>query len=227
MLWWSRCEKVAPDTAFAGDDALEDVDPVPRLGFYQLDAELEAALYDAARRAAVAKLASLFACMNRACRAAADAFASAEERAARAAQAQAMHDIAHALQGFVTSPMTRLYCFRIAPPLVVWCRVEDAATALDDLYDYGDEEEDASPADKWREFAREFACAAEMPRRILRARAALSRYHSQIWAAMVQGQPWPEPMPHHVALAELAEEEEEFFYQQLVDLVQPQESDSE
>ncbi len=221
----------APDTVFVGDEALEGLDPVaplPTFGnAYQLTAELEEALYDAARRAAVAQLASRLACMNRACRAAADAFASAEERAARAAQAQAMHDIAHALQCFVSSAWTRVVSFSVAPPLVVWCRVEDAATALDDLYDDDEDEENASPADKWREFAWEFAHAAEMPRRIWRARAMIGWYQTEHEEAMWFGHPAPQPLPNHEAVKELAEEEEEFFFKELVDLVQPPGSDSE
>jgi hypothetical protein len=129
-------------TTFAGDEALEGVDPVPPVEeTRELDAALVAGLQRVARRAAVAKVASLLACVDSACRAVVDAFASAEERAARAAQAHAMHRMAHELQRCLDAAARS----SAADLLAAWCRVENAATALDGFYD-----DAASPAVRLR-----------------------------------------------------------------------------
>ena len=198
-------------TFFTGDEALEGVDPVPPVEDMPVDALLVAGLQRVARRAALAEVASLLACADRACRAAVDAFASAEERAARAAQAHAMHRMAHELQR-CQDAATRT---SVAELLAAWCRAENAATALDGFYD-----DETSPADKWRAFAREFSRAAMMPQRIWGARAKVAERMAQEMIAMLAGQPPPPPLPDGNLLEPLADEDPEDWPAQLVDLVQ-------
>jgi hypothetical protein len=195
---------------FAGDEAVEGIDPVPVFKVKEeLDADLVAALHDAARRSAVAQLASLLACADRACRAAVDAFASAEERAAQAAQAQATQYIAQVLQSCANPGR-----YAAQPPLAAWCRTESAATAL------ARHRDKIHPADKWRGFARKVAFAAEIPRRVLIARTKRAEHQAQQMAAMMAGQPAPPPLANGGALAELADVKLEDWSAWLVDVLQ-------
>jgi hypothetical protein len=198
-------------TTFTGDEALEGVDPVSSVEeMRELDAVLVVGLQRVARRAAVAKVASLMACVDSACRAVADAFASAEERAARAAQAHAMHRMAHELQRCLDAA-TRSSA---ADLLAAWCRVENAATALDGFYD-----DAASPADKWRAFAREFARAAETPQRIWGARAKVAEHMAQQMVFMLAGHPAPPPLPNANLLEPLADDDPDEWSAELVALL--------
>ena len=122
----------------------------------QLEAELVAALRGAAARGATAKLASKLACANRASRDVVDALASAAERAARIAQARAVHDMVRALR---ECDLPEAVKETVVKGLAAWARCCEASTALDGRYN-----DDASPTAKWRAFARAFAIEATDPR---------------------------------------------------------------
>ena len=168
-----------------GDDA--SMVPMPRELADVLSPDVLAALEGAARRPAVAALASLLACANRDCRTAVDAFACAEQRAAIAAQAQATHDMAHALL-ILRRGQGKGRCKAPAELLAAWCRAENASAALDGYYDDAE-----SPADKWRAFALEFAhtCAETMPQRIRHARDTLLHRNWLALGAVFGGHPVP------------------------------------
>ena len=169
--------------------------------------ELLVALRRAATRAATPKLVSMLACVDRACRAEADKFAPAEARAARVAHAQAMHDMARALlsEGLcdVRSESAAL--------LTTWCSV--ATTALDGRYDG-----EASPADKWRAFAREFSETAVMPGRIRRARREVLRHNMAELGGMLGGH-LTSPLPNQDELEQLGQENATGWANQLVELL--------
>ena len=160
------------------------------------EAELVNALHGVAARGATAKLASMLATTNRECRAVIDAFASADERAARVAQAQATHDMVRALRESGDLPDESKAT--IVSGLASWCRAEKAATALDGRY--GDE---ASPAAKWRAFGTEFAREATRPRRIRYARRARRARHMALQLARMLA-----AMPQHPVNDEQEEAEE-------------------
>lgn len=91
--------------------------------------------------------------VNRASRATTHHFVSAETRAARVAQAQAVHDMARALRE--VSRLTDEDAEAAAQGLIAWCRGD--AAALGGRY--------AEAADKWRALARDFADTALVPLR--------------------------------------------------------------
>jgi hypothetical protein len=183
--------------------------PPPRELAEVLDEELLVALRRGAVRGAVCKLASLLACADRACRGEADSFVPAEERAACVAHAQAMHDMAHALlNGHLGDARAEA-----AALLTTWCSVADPTTALDGRYD-----DEASPADKWRAFACEFAETAVMPGRIRRARREILLHNMGELGGMLGGHP-TSPLPNQDELEQLGEQNATGWATQLVELL--------
>lgn len=129
----------------------------------ELEAELQDALHVAASRGAAAKLASMLVCTGSLGRAVADTFAPVEERAARVAQARAVHDMVYALRE--SGDLSQETKETVVEGLAAWCRAENASTALDGFYDDAE-----SAAGKWRAYAAEFTREATMPRRIRHVR---------------------------------------------------------
>ena len=165
----------------------------------------------AAARGAAARLASVLACVDRACRAAANKFAPAEQRVARVAQVQATHDMAHALLKMVYDGRVRS---EAAALLAAWCCVADAASALDGRYD-----DQASPADKWRAFARDIAQTAEVPLRIMRARTTnLTR--TMVGLLGMVGHPVPLLPQKEAELQQLVAQDTTPWLEQLIKLLQ-------
>ena len=161
------------------------------------EAELQAALRVAAAGVTPAcKLAAAFACASRACRATADSFAAAAERAARAAHAQAMHDMARTLRGIYVTDALKADCARA---LAQWCHVDDALHALNGRVDAG-----LTGADAWRAFARAFAETDAMPSRIRLARSTAARHRLRQLLAAAAGAPPPPPLENAAELNQLA-----------------------
>lgn len=181
--------------------------------------ELDAALRVTAARGAAAKLVSLLACTSRAALAAADAFAGAEVRAARGAHASAMHSCALALrEACVRCYLTHTEAAAALRGLAAWCRVKDATSALDGRFGGA-----TSAAEKWRAFARDFADAAAMPRRIEVARRTLERYalHAQLSALSAAFGSSGEPPPDdEEALEALVRDNRNTWRARLMDLTQ-------
>ena len=143
---------------------------------------LRAALCKAAARGAPARMAGALACLNRGCRDAANAFAAPAARAARDAQARAVHDIMRALRECCDIDLKP----RAARGLVPWC-LADATSALAPHYPNAP---DAAAA--WRAFGEEVTDAATAPRRILSAGARLFAKCAKAVARMRLSDPAPE-----------------------------------
>jgi hypothetical protein len=177
----------------------------------ELGEELLDALRVAAARAAAAKLASMFACLDTACRAAVEKFAPAEERAARMAQAQVTHEMAHALLnddlGNVRSEAAAL--------LAAWCSVADASAALDGRYN-----DQASPADKWRAFAREFAQTAKNATACMRGARLAARRRDIVELSSMNAGALPAPLTDEEELQQQAAEAGQPWTTQLIELLQ-------
>jgi hypothetical protein len=199
--------------AFVGRDPLSaDV----RHGVERLPAELpdalNAALRVAAGRGAAAQLAAMLACVNRGCRAVvAELGGSAEARAARAAHAQAMHDMARALRE--CSDLTAEQSDELAQDLAAWCCVADASTALDGRVDGN-----TSPPSKWHALAGEFAHAAAMLPRIRLARREIALKQIVAVASMMRGDA-PGESDEDEELTQLAEQERGPWRQRLAELL--------
>ena len=177
------------------------------------EAELQAALRVAAASVTPAcKLAAAFACASRDCRATADSFAAAAERAARAAHAQAMHDMAHMLRGIYGTEALKADCARA---LAQWCHVDDALHALRGRVDAG-----LSGADAWRAFARAFAdavayvCGRMRCRRIRLARSTAARHRMRQLLAAAAGDPPPPPLENAAELNQLAAQNDERMWEE-------------
>ena len=165
-------------------------------------AELQAALRVAAAGVTPAcKLAAAFACDCRDCRATADSFAAAAERAARAAHPQAMHDMARTLRGIAVPEGLKEDCARA---LVQWCHIDDALHALSGRVDGG-----LSGADAWRAFARAFADTDAMPSRIRLARSTAARHRASQLLMNVCGLPSLPPLENTAELNQLAAQDDE------------------
>ena len=178
-----------------------------------LDAELEAALRSAAARGEAAKLASALACASHAYRKAVEKeYATADVLAARGAHAQAMHDMARSLRE--SGGLYEVVEY-VAAGLAAWCRVPDAAAALDGRF-----ADERSAADAWRAFARAFAATSGMPSRIRFARLDVTLSSARRCAALLAG-PSREPPPEEDdELTELAEQDRGTWRAQLVEMVQ-------
>jgi hypothetical protein len=227
LHYLERAPDAWPADAFVGRSATQIWDPafahlrmlftggyLPPLVLPEaLDAELQAALRSAAARGSTAKLASVLACVSRACRAAAHEHAAAEARAARGAHAHAMHDMERALREAADDSLHGVIDDVVAG-LAAWCRVPDAATALGGRF-----ADQHAAADKWRVFACNFAEASAMPSRIQTARREHILQQVSQMGALLAGHV-VSPPENEDALTELAGQDRGTWRARLVEMLQ-------